>query len=222
MKKSKNQSPKKRWATKDVMHQIYENHLWGGAEFDFYSGDGSHVDAITEPYIKEVSAFLKSFESPLVVCDVGCGDFNIGNQLIGFSEKYFAVDIVPALIERNKARFKNDNLEFLCLDICEADLPKADCIFVRQVLQHLSNAEIQSFLSQLKNYPYCIVTEHIPNGDYEPNIDMVTGMGNRVKKKSGVAIMAHPFNFKPIASYELLRIVLDDESSIQTMVYQNF
>ncbi|ADV48215.1 hypothetical protein Celal_0888 [Cellulophaga algicola DSM 14237] len=222
MKKEENGSVKKRWPTIDVMRQIYEKHLWGGEKADFYSGDGSHLGVIVDPYIKEVSVFLKSFKKPLVICDVGCGDFNIGRQLVEFSEKYFAVDIVSALIERNKIKFKNDKLVFQCLDICNDDLPKADCIFVRQVLQHLSNIEIQSFLTQLKNYTYCIVTEHIPNGHYEPNVDVVTSMGNRLKKKSGVDLMAHPFNFKPIASYELLRIVLDDESCIQTMVYQNF
>jgi len=32
--------PKKPWPTKAVMQQIYEQHLWGGKDFDFYSGEG--------------------------------------------------------------------------------------------------------------------------------------------------------------------------------------
>ncbi|WP_405247994.1 class I SAM-dependent methyltransferase [Cellulophaga sp. Asnod2-G02] len=222
MKEEENQSNKKRWPTKAVMAQIYEEHLWGGQEFDFYSGEGSHDKAIITPYIKEVSAFLNSFESPLIICDVGCGDFNVGKQLLAYTQKYIAIDIVPALIERNKIKFKDDKLSFLCLDICKEDLPVADCIFVRQVLQHLSNSEIQSFLSKLKSYKYVVLTEHVPLGNFVPNKDMVTSMGNRVKKNSGVAILELPFNFKALTSYVLVQVVLKDASSIQTVVYQNF
>lgn len=37
------------WPTKDVMTQIYDRHLWGGNEFDFYSGAGSHDPKIIAP-----------------------------------------------------------------------------------------------------------------------------------------------------------------------------
>jgi len=47
------------WPTKDAMHQIYEQHLWGGNEFDFYSGEGSHKPEIIKPYLEAVSDFLK-------------------------------------------------------------------------------------------------------------------------------------------------------------------
>ena len=60
------------------MEQIYEKNLWGGAEFDFYSGKGSHEAQIVNPYIAVVTSFLTSFVDSLVVCDLGCGDFNVG------------------------------------------------------------------------------------------------------------------------------------------------
>ena len=56
-------------------------HLWGGKDFDFYSGSGSHDSQIIEPYLDAVSTFLKSHNNTLTVCDLGCGDFNIGKQL---------------------------------------------------------------------------------------------------------------------------------------------
>ena len=37
---------KKPWPTRDVMNQIYEMNLWGGKEFDFYSGFGSYDSKI--------------------------------------------------------------------------------------------------------------------------------------------------------------------------------
>ena len=75
------------------------------------------------------------------------------NNSLKYTKKYIAVDIVENLIERNKTLFKEDNLEFHCLDIVEDDLPKADCIILRQVLQHLSNAEIETIVknSQIIN-----------------------------------------------------------------------
>ena len=84
------------------MEQIYEMKLWGGAEFDFYSGKGSHEAQIVNPYI----AVVTSFEDSLVVCDLGCGDFNVGKELVKFIKKYVAVDIVESLINHNKATLR--------------------------------------------------------------------------------------------------------------------
>ena len=66
----------KPWPTKDVMEQVYKTKLWGNHTSDFYSGIGSHHPEIVLPYIEVVTAFLTSFKNPLVVCDLGCGDFN--------------------------------------------------------------------------------------------------------------------------------------------------
>ena len=128
---------KKPWPTKAVMTQIYDMKLWGGKAFDFYSGAGSHNPTIINPYLNALTTFLESFSTPLVVCDLGCGDFNIGSQLAKFTKKYIAIDIVEELIIRNKKLYKEDNLEFYCLDIAKDELPPGDCIIIRQVLQHL-------------------------------------------------------------------------------------
>ncbi|MGB0982287.1 MAG: WecB/TagA/CpsF family glycosyltransferase [Winogradskyella sp.] len=81
-KKSSIKKIKQPWPTKDAMTQIYEMKLWGGQDFDFYSGDGSHNHEIVKPYLNAVSSFLKSFKKPLTVCDLGCGDFNIGKEFV--------------------------------------------------------------------------------------------------------------------------------------------
>ncbi len=187
---------KKPWPTKKVMNQIYHMHLWGGNEFDFYSGIGSHNPKIITPYLKAVIAFLESFKDPLVVCDLGCGDFNIGKHLTEYSKKYIAVDIVKTLIDRNKKIYKIHNLEFSCLDIINKELPSGDCIILRQVLQHLSNTEIQKITKKLTFYKYIILTEHIPVGDFIPNKDIISGQGIRLKQNSGVNILEPPFNLK--------------------------
>ena len=193
---SRSKSSKISWPTKDVMEQIYDQSLWGGKEFDFYSGIGSHDPMIVNIYVKTVTNFLKSHDHKMTICDIGCGDFNIGQHIFKYSKKYFAIDIVEELIERNKIKFKTKNLEFLCLDIANEVLPKADVIIIRQVLQHLSNNEIQQILNRLKTCKYIILTEHLPVGDFIPNTNKIASQGIRLKQQSGVDILSAPFNFK--------------------------
>ena len=214
---------KKPWPTKDVMDQIYDLKLWGGKEFDFYSGSGSHDSKITIPYLKDVITFLKSHNNALTVCDIGCGDFNIGKHLTKYAKKYSAIDIVEKLIERNKTLFKEKNLEFHCLDIVADKLPSADCIILRQVLQHLSNKEIEKITEKLTPYKYIILTEHIPLGIFNPNKDIITGQGSRLKYNSGVNLLEAPFNLNVIAEQKFDEILLDGKKSqIVTTIYTCF
>ena len=201
-----NKAEKKPWPTKDAMVQIYEKNLWGGETSEFYSGLGSHHSETVERYVSVVSQFLQALETPPVVCDLGCGDFNIGKELLKYAGKYVAVDIVPELISRNKKTFRAAHLEFQVLDIAKDVLPAGDVAILRQVLQHLSNAEIKSVVGKLYDFKYVILTEHLPEGDFEPNKDIISGQGIRLKKKSGVKITAPPFVFKAKEVKQLLHV----------------
>ncbi|QOD61758.1 class I SAM-dependent methyltransferase [Polaribacter haliotis] len=220
---NKNKKLKKPWPTKNAMEQVYEMKLWGDNNTDFYSGDGSHNSAILAPYITVVKSFLKSFEKKLIICDLGCGDFNVGKELVQFSKKYFAIDIVENLIHRNKVKFNAENLEFHCLDISKDKLPSGDCIILRQVLQHLSNGEVSRILTKFSNFKYIILTEHLPNADFIPNKDIISGQGIRLKKQSGLNILMPPFNLKVKEEEQLLSTVLKDSKGvIVTTLYQLF
>ena len=197
---------KKPWPTKDAMAQVYENNLWGGNRSKFYSGLGSHHPETVDPYIAVVSDFLKSFETPPVVCDLGCGDFNVGKELVKYCKRYIAIDIVPDLIAHNKKEFKAENLEFHALDIANDVLPSGDIAILRQVLQHLSNTEIRRVVEKLYNFKYVLLTEHLPEEDFEPNMDIISGQGIRLKKHSGVNLIAPPFNFKVKEEKSLLSV----------------
>ncbi len=225
MKKKENELKKikKPWPTKDAMKQVYEMKLWGGDKSDFYSGIGSHHPEIVIPYIHAIIAFLTSFKEPIVVCDLGCGDFNVGKELVRYTKKYIAVDIVADLIKYNKEKFKKENLEFHCLDIAVDNLPSGDCILLKQVLQHLSNAEVQSILNKVSGFKYVILTEHLPEGDFIPNKEIISGQGTRLKKQSGVNVLAPPFNFKVKEKKQLLSIALNDyKGVIVTTLYNIF
>jgi SAM-dependent methyltransferase len=196
------------------MAQIYEKNLWGGERFDFYSGSGSHHPDLVDPYVEVVSEFLQSFDEPLRVVDLGCGDFNVGRKLVTFTKSYEAVDIVPELIERNRKTFQADRLTFHCLDIASEEWPDGDCVILRNVLQHLSNAEISSIVNKLPCYDYLIVTEHIPEGEFTPNADIISGQGIRLKKGSGVDLTAPPFEFRAKHSEQWLSLPAKDASGL--------
>ena len=205
---------KKPWPNQAAMAQVYNKNLWGNNNSLFYSGEGSHLPELVNSYIEIVTRFLKSFKTPLVVCDLGCGDFNIGNQLVKHTKKYIAVDIVEELIEYNKKTFIADNLEFNCLDIAKDNLPAGDCAILRQVLQHLSNAEVQNIVKKLADFKYVILTEHLPEGDFIPNIDIISGQGIRLKKQSGIVLIAPPFNLQVKYEKQLVSVTLDNVKGV--------
>ena len=216
-------TPKKPWPTKDAMEQVYKMKLWGENQSDFYSGIGSHHPELVKPYIEAVSSFFSSFETPLVVCDLGCGDFNVGKELVEYTRKYYAVDIVAELIERNSETFKEENLEFYCLDIAFDELPSGDCALLRQVLQHLSNSEVERVVDKLAAFKYLIITEHLPEGDFKPNKEIISGQGIRIKKKSGVDLLAPPFNMKVKEKNQLLSVpAKHSKGIIVTTLYTMF
>jgi len=217
---SKNKNP---WPTKEVMIQIYQMHLWGGKEYEFYSGEGSHDASIIGPYQEVVLSFLKSFDKPLTVCDLGCGDFNVSKVFTPFTKEYIGIDIVPDLIKRNQALFQEDNRSFICKDLAIDELPTGDCALMRQVLQHLSNDEIQKILTKLSTYRYVILTEHLPSGDFIPNKDKIASQGIRLKQHSGINLIEPPFNWKILSSKELLTIELaPGKGKIVTTLYNVF
>ena len=212
---------KKPWPTKESMIQIYEKNLWGKGNSKYFSGEGSHHPDLVGPYIEVVIKFLKSFDNLITVCDLGCGDFNVGSKLVHYTSKFIGIDIVPDLIQYNKTKFIAENLDFICLDIVKDSLPKADCAIVRQVLQHLSNQEIIAVVNKLYNFKYVIITEHIPDFDFIPNINIISGQGIRLKKDSGVDVLASPFYLEPEKETLLFSLTLpNNKGRIETKLYE--
>lgn len=214
---------KQAWPTKAAMAQVYKNNLWGGKEGSFFSGEGSHDAKLVDPYVQVVGDFLRSFDSPLRLVDLGCGDFNVGKAFVPYVQQYEAVDIVEELINYNSNHFQAANLKFYSLDIAKDVLPTGDCALVRQVLQHLSNAEVSQVVEKLSTFKYVILTEHLPLGEFVPNVDIISGQGIRLKKQSGLLLTEPPFNLNVKASKELLSIpVAKGKGIIKTVLYTIF
>lgn len=220
-KSRSNNKNKKPWPTDAAMKQVYEKQLWGTNGTLYYSGQGSHDPYIVAPYIKAIRAFLDTFKNKMRICDLGCGDHNIGSYLTMYASSYTGVDIVPDLILHNNLKYGGDLVNFVHLDIAQDDLPQADIVILRQVLQHLSNSEILQIISKLYQYKYLVLTEHLPNGDFIPNLDIISGQGIRLKKNSGVVLTTTPFNLTYKKATELISTVLPtNKGKIKTTCYE--
>lgn len=132
------------------------------------------------------------------IVDLGCGDFNVGQQLVSLVPKYIGVDIVEGVIHRNREKYGNSNVDFLCMDMVSEELPDGELCLVRQVLQHLCNAEIQQVLYKLKKYKYAVITEMVYDKTKTNvyNMDIGKDRSTRRNQKSGVYLEEAPFNEK--------------------------
>jgi hypothetical protein len=196
----------RRRSTEEVFTRIYVHNRWGGAPGSFCSGSGSHETAIVAPYVTAMREELERIgASSMTVVDLGCGDFSIGQQLASACGRYLGVDIVRPLIEHNRSTFGTDQIAFQYANIVEDELPAGDICFVRQVLQHLSNAQILAVLPKLAKYRWCFITEHQPSPARLrcANLDKPHGEDIRVYRGSGVFLEQPPFNVPP-RCYRLL------------------
>jgi SAM-dependent methyltransferase len=194
-----------------VFSEIYRRGLWGGTGKRFHSGAGSRDDAVVQPYLASIIEYLRGYGSqkPKIV-DLGCGDFSVGRQLLEYCSQYVAVDVVPDLIRHLQAIFVDSRLEFRQIDITRDDLPSGDVCLIRQVFQHLSNAQILNVLAKLRQYKVVFITEHYPKDGPQvvPNIDKVHGSTIRLFNSSGVYFDKPPFAV-PSTNLELFLEVPD-------------
>jgi SAM-dependent methyltransferase len=134
---------------REIFTDVYERRLWGNCNGqNYFSGAGSHNPDIVNPYVETIGTFLSSLSARPNVVDLGCGGFHVGHQIRPSCGRYIACDIVQGLIEWNKTTFAVENVDFRCLDILEERLPKGKIVFIRQVLQHLGNADVPKALKK--------------------------------------------------------------------------
>ena len=193
-------------SNEQIFSEIYAKNIWGGAKGEFYSGSGSTDEAIVTPYVDAVQRLAeeRGFLG-LRFVDLGCGDFRVGQRLLPLCSSYVGVDVVPALVDQNNRVSGNQTTRFLAADVTRDTIPEGDVCFVRQILQHLSNAEIALILSKLRGFRWVFITEHLPgpHAAVAPNIDKVHGEDIRVECGSGVYLDQPPFDL-PVESLEVI------------------
>lgn len=207
-----------------VFTDIYKSNLWGGAPGDFFSGSGSDMAASSD-FVHTVNAFILENHIQSVV-DLGCGDFRVGGQIARADLDYVGVDVVGELIVRNQAAFGQEGVRFMCANIVEDELPDGELCLVRQVLQHLSNEQIQSILRVIRRYRYAIIAEHHPGSAHfiEANLDKLAGSDVRVYLGSGVYLDKPPFslgNVEILCQSSPSKWLLSSDETITTYLVRN-
>lgn len=193
----------------ETFSNIYATKAWGDG-----SGLGS-IGPAAEEYCQDVIAFIRK-HNIRSVADLGCGDFQVGRKIVLATQvKYVGVDIVPALINKHAVRFGNDRVEFCCANLATDPLPAAELCLVRQVLQHLSNDEIESVLKNISGYPLALISEHVPIRPKSFNRDKPHGPDVRAYWGSGVYVDKPPFSRTIELSWESR---LEPDSVLRTVV----
>lgn len=143
----------------EAFEKVYATHEWGKG-----SGEGS-APRHTRGYVRFLQQFLKDHDIRSVV-DMGCGDWQFSRYIDWSGIQYHGFDLVSSVIEANKKRFAKPGIDFTRYDGDFNQLPSADLLIAKDVLQHLSHANIMKFLPTLQRYSYCLITNCInPNGE---------------------------------------------------------
>jgi hypothetical protein len=207
----------------ELFSAIYRKKMWGSvAGSAFCSGQGSHYDHIVRPYVEAVGDFLAEFSSAPHAADLGCGDFNVGSQIRSLCARYVASDVVPELVARNAQMYSGLDVSFECIDIVKDPLPVGEIAFLRQVLQHLSNAQILQIVPKLYQYSWVVVSEHLPsNLGFIANVDKPAGPGIREVFGSGVLLSEAPFGLRRLEQRVLCSVPVSEQSGVvQTTAYR--
>lgn len=174
-------------SAKSTFTRIYATSEWG-----YRSGPGSNPEAANW-YIEEVNSVINQI-NPRTILDIGCGDFRVASRFVlGEETRYLGIDVTPAVINSN-LKFQTKSIKFECIDIEEFDWKETwDLILVKDVLQHLPNANIKNIIDRImshcENALFC--------NDFDAaNHDVSIG-GYR-----GIDLQSEPFGY----SLETLRI----------------
>lgn len=181
-----------RATVKDVAHmdvkskftKVYEDNIFGGEESR--SGEGSNLEQ-TRVIREELPKLLADLKI-MTMLDAPCGDWNWMRATDLGSTKYTGVDIVEPLIESNRVKYGSPTVQFACLDIANEELPRADLIFSRDCLVHLSFEDAFKVLRnfQRSGATYLLTTTF---ADRKSNADLGRRFWRPLNKQ------VSPFNF---------------------------
>jgi SAM-dependent methyltransferase len=185
-------------SAQDVFTKVYAQKMWGDGPEAFYSGPGSNGEAAA-PYADFVTGFITEHSIRSVV-DLGCGDFRVGRMIASSGVSVTGVDVVQPLIDDNVRRFGNRTVNFACLDIAKDPLPDGELCLIREVFQHISNAQIAAVLAKLHKYRFVLFTDVQPEdpSGYGINRDKVHGASSRLVHKSCLKLDEPPFSVKSV------------------------
>jgi len=182
----------------DAFDEVYRHGMWKQGRS--LSGLGSE-GIVAERYAALVRTYAARHNLRSVL-DAGCGDFSVGALLASGFESYTAVDVSPHIIEMNRRRYSGPawkNVRFAAVDLTESIFPSADLVLIRQVLQHLTNVQIERILKNLEasQWRRALITEDVHDFQHRdsPIVDLPShSVRTRRSLGSGVFVDTAPFN----------------------------
>jgi len=179
----------------NTFNRIYAEGTWGrDVAGKGTSGTGSTLE-ITREYRAYLEDFIKTHHIKSVV-DAGCGDWTFSSVIDWNGASYLGVDIASDVIATVRAKHEKATIKFQVGDITD-DLPAADLLISKDVLQHLSNANVQKLLALTPRFKYSLITnayapanDDCENGDTRP-LDIRAAPFNLTS-----AVLVYPFHEK--------------------------
>jgi SAM-dependent methyltransferase len=185
----------------NTFNRIYAEGTWGkDVAGKGTSGTGSTLE-ITREYRVYVEDFMKKHSVTSVV-DAGCGDWSFSSTMDWGDASYLGVDIASDVIAAVRNKYEKGRITFQVGDITD-ELPAAELLISKDVLQHLSNELVHKFIrNNLRKgkYKWVILT----NDRGSENRDVASG-GYRA-----IDLAAPPFEVRGLVD---LPIKFGDETS---------
>jgi hypothetical protein len=157
-----------------VFRDIYLRNHWSGTQSP--SGPGASPDQTRE--IRRALPGLLRRLGVETLLDLPCGDYSWMRLVDPGVISYIGADLLSELIQPLQAAYEDAHHRFLVLDLTCDPLPRADLLFCRDCLVHLSFADIRRALGNLlrSGIPYlltttfsqCRLNEDIVTGDWRP------------------------------------------------------
>lgn len=153
----------------NTFNRIYAEGTWGrDVAGKGTSGSGSTLE-ITREYRAYVEDFIRKHRVKSVV-DAGCGDWGFSSAIDWGGASYLGVDIASDVIAAVRDKHEKGNIRFQVGDITE-ELPAADLLISKDVLQHLSNRLVEKFVrNNLRKGKYKWVILTNDRGSDNPDI----------------------------------------------------
>ncbi len=144
----------------EAFSYIYDHGIWGKNNEGIASSGGGSTLARTTEYRELLQNFLHEHDIKTVV-DAGCGDWEFSAHIDWTGIEYKGYDAVQSVIQTDIERYASDHISFVHGSFLTTDLPPADLLLCKHVLQHLTNEDIITFIPQLSKYKYCLITNEV-------------------------------------------------------------
>jgi len=184
----------------NTFNRIYAEGTWGKD----VTGRGTSGSGSTLEFTREYRAYLEHFmrtHRVRSVVDAGCGDWSFSSTIDWGDASYLGVDIASDVIAAVRNKHETGKIRFQVGDITE-ELPAADLLISKDVLQHVSNRLVHRFIrNNLRKGKYKWVILTNDRGSHNP--DVVNG------RFRAIDLAAAPFEVKGLVD---LPITFGDET----------